>query len=149
MAAVSDLKQGSPVAEHVTLKARITIADESDIIVASQKGRLLAREFGFSTIGQFITATVISEVAHNIVTYATHGEILLHIIEDDSRRGLLLIASDEGPGIANVELALRDGYSTGSGLGLGLSGARRLMDEFEIVSEPGKGTTITMKKWQV
>lgn len=136
------------MAEHITLKTRIAIADAGDIIVASQKGRLLAREFGFSTIDQFITATVISEVAHNIVAYAVQGEILLNIIEDDARRGLLLIASDEGPGIANIELALQDGYSTGSGLGLGLSGAKRLMDEFEIVSEPGKGTIITMKKWQ-
>ncbi len=136
------------MAERITLKTRIAIADAGDIIVASQKGRLLAREFGFSTIDQFITATVISEVAHNIVAYAVQGEILLNIIEDDARRGLLLIASDEGPGIANIELALQDGYSTGSGLGLGLSGAKRLMDEFEIVSEPGKGTIITMKKWQ-
>ncbi len=137
------------MAEHITLKAHIAIANTGDIVVASQKGRLLAREFGFSTVDQFIAATVISEVAHNMVTYALHGEIFLNIIEEDSRRGLLLIASDEGPGIANIELALQDGYSTGSGLGLGLSGAKRMMDEFEIVSEPGKGTTITMKKWQV
>lgn len=137
------------MAERIGQEMHIPIAGEGDIIIASQKGRLLAKERGFSNIDQFVIATVISEVAHNIVNYASRGEILLVVIGNGTRQGLLLIASDNGPGIDNIELALQDGYSTGSGLGLGLSGAKRLMDEFEIVSEKGRGTTITMKKWQV
>ena len=125
------------------------IMTDTDIVVASQKGRKLAQEYGFSITDQFITATVISEVAHNIVDYAKRGEITVDIIEEKKRCGILVVAKDTGPGIENIDLALQDGYSTGSGLGLGLSGAKRLMDEFEIISEVGKGTTITMKKWKV
>ena len=130
-------------------KTRVSIASDTDIVVASQKGRMLAQQYGFSITDQFITATVISEVAHNIIDYATCGEIVLDIIEEDKRCAILVIASDEGPGISDIELALKDGYSTGSGLGLGLSGAKRLMDEFDIVSEVGKGTKVTMKKWKL
>lgn len=125
------------------------IVTDTDIVVASQRGRMLAKEHGFSITDQFITATVISEVAHNIMDYAQRGEIIVNIIEEKKRHGILVIATDKGPGIPDVDLALQDGYSTGSGLGLGLSGAQRLMDEFEIVSEVGKGTTITMKKWKM
>ena len=131
------------------IKSRISIVDDTDIVVASQKGRMLAQQYGFSLTDQFITATVISEVAHNIIDYATRGEIILDIIEENKRCGILVIANDEGPGIPDLDLALKDGYSTGSGLGLGLSGAKRLMDEFEIVSELGKGTKVTMKKWKL
>jgi len=130
-------------------KTRVVIVDDMDIVVASQKGRMLAQQYGFSLTDQFIAATVISEVAHNIIDYATRGEIILDIVEENKRHGILVIANDEGPGISDLELALQDGYSTGSGLGLGLSGAKRLMDEFEIVTEPGKGTKITMKKWKL
>jgi len=130
-------------------KTRVSIVDDTDVVVASQKGRMLAQQYGFSITDQFIAATVISEVAHNIIDYATRGEIVLDIIEENKRRGILVIANDEGPGISDLELALKDGYSTGAGLGLGLSGAKRLMDEFEIVSELGKGTKITMKKWKL
>ena len=130
-------------------KTRVVIVDDMDIVVASQKGRMLAQQYGFSLTDQFIAATVISEVAHNIIDYATRGEIILDIVEENKRHGILVIANDEGPGISDLELALQDGYSTGAGLGLGLSGAKRLMDEFEIVSELGKGTKITMKKWKL
>ena len=93
-------------------------------------------------------ATAVSEIARNIVTYATQGEVTLSEVSAGSRRGVQVLARDEGPGIADIELAMRDGYSTGKSLGLGLPGARRLMDEFEIVSVVGKGTTITMRKWK-
>ena len=93
-----------------------------------------------------LIATAISELARNIVQYARQGEIVLSAVEG-SRRGIQIVARDHGPGISDLELAMRDGYSTGGSLGLGLPGARRLMDEFAIDSEVGKGTTISMKKW--
>jgi len=92
-------------------------------------------------------ATAISEIARNIIQYAGEGEVVLSEVRKEGRSGILIVARDQGPGIANLELAMQDGYSTSGGLGLGLSGARRLVDEFEIVSELGKGTTVTMRKW--
>jgi len=125
----------------------IKITGDTDVVVACQKGRILAKKFGFSILDQFITTTAISEIAHNIVTYASNGEISLTVIAQDHRHGLRVIATDAGPGIPDLAMAMQDGYSTGVGLGLGLSGAKRLMDEFEITSAVGKGTTITMTKW--
>jgi serine/threonine-protein kinase RsbT len=125
----------------------IPIRHESDIVVARREGRLLGTQLGFSSGDLTVIATAISEVARNIVVYAKSGEIRMAIHELDGRRGLLVVASDEGPGIPDIERAMRDGYSSAGGLGLGLPGARRLMDEFEISSEVGRGTTVTMKKW--
>jgi serine/threonine-protein kinase RsbT len=125
---------------------RITILSEVDIVVARQQGRTLAAQAGFSRVDLALIATAISEVARNIVSYAKQGEILLNLIEG-TPRGLRVVARDEGPGIPDLEMAMQDGYSTGGGLGLGLPGAKRLMDEFAIVSEVGKGTTVTMRKW--
>lgn len=130
------------------IKTRVAIHNNVDVVVACQKGRMLAQAYGFSTTEQYITATAISEVAHNIVNYAQHGEIVLDVIEQGKRCAILVVATDFGPGIPDVPQAMQDGYTTGAGLGLGLSGAKRLMDEFEIVSEVGKGTTITMWKWR-
>lgn len=135
--------------EATTLSAeiRVEIQLEADIVTARQKGRELAASRGFSSTDQTLIATAISEVARNIVLYARRGEIVVSPVDDGDRRGMLVIARDQGPGIANPELAMRDGFSTGNSLGLGLPGAKRLMDEFDLVSAPGKGTTITMKKW--
>jgi serine/threonine-protein kinase RsbT len=108
----------------------------------------MAAEAGFSGSELTVIATAISEVARNIVNYAQSGEILLQRLQRGMQTGLLIVASDHGPGIPNLALALQDGYSTSNGLGLGLPGAKRLMDEFEIVSEVGKGTTVTMRKWK-
>nr|WP_246345350.1 ATP-binding protein [Conexibacter arvalis] len=94
-----------------------------------------------------LVATAISEIARNITAYAGSGEIVVRPVELNGAHGLEVVARDAGPGIADVERALQDGYTTGGGLGLGLPGARRLMDEFEIVSQPGVGTTVTMTKW--
>jgi serine/threonine-protein kinase RsbT len=91
-------------------------------------------------------ATAVSEVARNIVRFADYGEIVIELLEDP-RRGVQVVARDTGPGIPDVEQALTDGYSSYQGLGLGLPGARRLMDDFAVVSEPGRGTTVTMIKW--
>lgn len=125
----------------------IPVSSENDIVTARQKGRELASSLGFSNTDLVLIATAISEVTRNIVEYAKNGELCLSIIKKGDRRGIVVIARDRGPGIPNIELAMQDGYSTGHSLGLGLPGAKRLMDEFEIVSEVGKGTTVTMKKW--
>ena len=128
-------------------ETRVPIEGEGDIVTARQKGRELAAARGLSMTEQTLVATAISEVARNIVVYALRGEVVLAAVEDHGRRGVMVVARDEGPGISNPDLALRDGYSTGSSLGMGLPGARRLMDEFELSSTVGKGTTVTMKKW--
>ena len=125
----------------------IPIDRDADIVIARQKGRELAAKVGFSGSDLTIIATAISEIARNIVVYAGSGEMCFELLQDGVRRGLAIVARDEGPGIADIEQAMRDGFSTGKSLGLGLPGARRLMDEFEIVSELGKGTFITMRKW--
>lgn len=125
----------------------IPIESERDIVSARQRGRELARTIGFSNTDQALVATAISEVARNIVIYAKQGTVVLRRLDEGSRRGLLIIAEDRGPGIENPEAAMRDGYSTGSGLGLGLPGAKRLVDELDLRTEAGVGTTVTMKKW--
>jgi serine/threonine-protein kinase RsbT len=128
--------------------AHITVDRDSDIVAARQKGRDLAARVGFTGSDLTIIATAISEIARNIVVYAQRGEIDLSIVDEAGKRGILVIARDRGPGIADIELAMRDGYSTGNSLGLGLPGARRLMDDFEIVSTAAEGTTVTMRKWK-
>jgi serine/threonine-protein kinase RsbT len=103
---------------------------------------------GFSSDDQVVVVIAISEVARNIVRYAQTGEIILAPVRQEHRHGVVVTARDEGPGIPDIEQALQDGYSTGGGLGLGLSGAKRLMDEFKITSQVGKGTMIEMIKWK-
>jgi serine/threonine-protein kinase RsbT len=125
---------------------RIPIASEVDIVLARQQGRNLAAQLGASSGQTTLIATAISELARNIVQYAHRGEIVLSAIEG-SRPGIQIVARDQGPGIPDLELAMRDGYSTGGSLGLGLPGAKRLMDEFAIDSEVGRGTTVSMRKW--
>lgn len=125
----------------------VPIKHESDIVSARREGRALAAGLGFSSGELAVIATAISEVARNIVVYARTGEIQLSVVSRGGRRGVQVVAKDQGPGIADIEMAMRDGYSTSKSLGLGLPGAKRLMDEFQISSELGKGTTITMTKW--
>ena len=129
-------------------EVRVAVRRDTDIVLACQKGRTLAEQLGMTGNDQVIVVIAISEVARNIISYAGHGEIVLGAIERHGMRGISVVARDEGPGIPDVARALQDGYSTGGGLGLGLAGARRLMDEFEVQSQSGKGTTITMKKWK-
>ena len=126
----------------------ISIRSDSDIVAARQAGRLLAQRIGFQGSELTFIAAAISEVARNIVEYARLGEIELSLVFRGSAMGILVIARDRGPGIADIEKAMGDGYSTGSSLGMGLPGARRLMDEFEIVSSPGQGTIVSMRKWR-
>ena len=117
-------------------------------MTARQKGREIAARAGFAATDLTLVATAISEIARNIVKFAQRGEIIIALVANAGRTGVTVVARDGGPGIADVGRALQDGYSTYRGLGLGLPGARRLMDEFEIVSEVGEGTTVTMTKWR-
>jgi serine/threonine-protein kinase RsbT len=126
----------------------VPITEAGDVITARQKGRELAIQAGFSSSDLVRIATAISELARNILLYAGDGEIHLSIVEEEDRVAIVIVARDEGAGIQDIEKALQDGFSTSGGLGLGLPGTRRLMDEFQIVSERGKGTTVTVKKWK-
>ena len=135
-------ERGSPRADQV----RISIQRDADIVAARQAAREFAARLGFSGTDLTLIATAVSEVARNIVRFAGSGEIRIELLEQP-RKGIGIVATDTGPGIADVDKALRDGYSTYNGLGLGLPGARRLMDEFSVVSEIGRGTTVTMTKW--
>lgn len=136
--------------EETLSETQISLRRDDDIVLACQTGRALAAQAGLSGNDQVVVVIAISEVACNIVKYAQQGEIILCLVrrQPDDQYGLVVVARDQGPGIPDVELAMRDGYSTGQGLGLGLSGAKRLMDEFEIVSQVGRGTTVTMRKWK-
>jgi serine/threonine-protein kinase RsbT len=135
------------VAATVSAEVRVTIARDMDIVTARQRGRELAASAGFSRTDQTLIATAISEVARNIVMYADRGELILVALESHGCRGIQVVARDEGPGIQDLALAMQDGYSTSNSLGMGLPGAKRLMDEFQLWSSPGNGTTVTMKKW--
>lgn len=126
---------------------RIKIDSDADIVLARKGARDLAGRLGFSATELTVIATAVSEVSRNIVRFAERGEVYLELV-DKPRPGLRVVARDTGPGIADVERAMSVGYSTYKGLGLGLPGARRLMDEFEVISEVGRGTTITMTKWR-
>jgi serine/threonine-protein kinase RsbT len=128
-------------------EVRVPVHSDADIVAARRAAREMASRTGFTGTDLTIIATAVSEVARNIVRFAGTGEVVVSAV-DDPRPGLLVVARDSGPGIADVDQALEDGYSTYHGLGLGLPGARRLMDEFSIASEPGHGTTVTMTKWR-
>src|SRR5205823_288355 len=110
------------------------------------KGRELAGQLGFTSLDLTLIATAISELGRNILVYARRGEILLARAQQSGRDGIVIVARDDGPGIPDLELAMQDGYSSSVGLGMGLPGTRRLMDEFQIVSELSQSTTVTVKK---
>ena len=129
-------------------EVRVLVRADADIVAARQAARALAERLGFPATDLTLIATAVSEVVRNIVRFADTGEVVVQLVEQP-RRGIRVVARDSGPGIADVEQALRDGYSTYQGLGLGLPGARRLMDEFAIASEVGRGTTVTMTKWRI
>lgn len=125
----------------------LPLTGEADIVRVRQTVRTWANEQGFSLVNQTKVVTAASEIARNTVTYGGGGTVTLEALGDNGRRGLRLVFEDKGPGIENIELALRDGYTTGGGLGLGLSGSKRLCNEFNIESAVGKGTRITLVKW--
>lgn len=126
----------------------VPVASDDDLVAARREGRMLAEQLGFSTSEATLVATAISELARNIVSYARRGEILVSLVHNGNKRGINIIARDEGPGILDINLAMREGYSTSGGFGIGLPGVRRIMDEFSIASDFGRGTTITITKWK-
>ena len=128
-------------------EVRVGIAQDADLVVARAEGRALAERQGFSRTDATLIATAISEIARNIIVHVGDGEIVLRPLDERARCGLLVIARDRGAGIRDVEAAFRGATNT-SGLGLGIPGARRLMDEFELESSPGAGTTVRMTKWR-
>lgn len=128
-------------------ETHIAVATDVDVVIARQCTRQFAVALGFSSSDIVAIATAVSEVGRNIVTYAERGEIVLSDARQGARRGITVVARDRGRGIPDIALAMQDGYSTTKSLGLGLPGAKRLMDAFDIVSEVGKGTTVTMTKW--
>jgi serine/threonine-protein kinase RsbT len=129
-------------------EVRVAINSDADLVTARAEARAMAERLGFPRPDPTLIATAISEVARNIVVHVGRGEILLRPFEDADRYGVVVIATDAGPGIRDVDAAIRDDYSGRSGLGLGLPGARRLMDDFEIASDADTGTTVTMRKWR-
>ena len=126
---------------------RIRISSDGDVVLARQAGRALASELGFAGSDLTVIATAISELARNIVVYAKDGEIQMTECHTGGRRGIEVVANDKGPGIPDIAKAMEDGFSTGKSLGLGLPGSKRLMDDFEITSKVGKGTTVLVRKW--
>ncbi len=128
-------------------EVRIPVQSDADIVVARQRGRDVAVQAGFSATEATVIATAVSEIARNIVRFARRGAVTTTIVSDGGIPGVTVVAQDAGSGISDLELALTEGYTTYGGLGLGLPGCRRLMDEFEITSEVGRGTTVTMTKW--
>lgn len=132
----------------MTEETCVGVASDRDIVPARARGRALAGELGFSRTDATLVASAISELARNIVVHAGSGEILLKPVHDQGRTGVVVVARDRGPGIVDVDAALRDGYGTKGGLGLGLPGVRRVMDDFEVQTAPGQGTTVTMRMWR-
>jgi len=128
--------------------AVVKISSDPDILAARSTGRAMASSMAFSSSEQAVIATAISELARNILTYAKTGEIEIKVVARSGRRGLQVVARDKGPGIPDISQAMEDGFSTSRSLGLGLPGSKRLMDEFEIESAVGVGTTVTIVKWE-
>jgi serine/threonine-protein kinase RsbT len=124
------------------------ITTSADVVKVRQVVRQWAAELKFSLVDQTKLVTATSELARNTLEHGGGGSMLAVIVEEGARKGIKLVFDDKGPGIANIELALRDGYTTGSGMGLGLSGSKRLVNDFQINSEPGRGTTVTIIRWK-
>jgi serine/threonine-protein kinase RsbT len=126
---------------------KIPISRETDIIKAALEAKKTSRDAGFSENNQFMITTAVSELARNIFVYAGQGAVLIELLDRESQKGIQVIAEDNGPGIHDIAKALEDHFTTGNSLGLGLPGVKRIMDEFIIDSSPGKGTTVTARKW--
>lgn len=131
----------------MTQEVRVTIHSAADIVAARQEARALAIEAGFSLCDSTLITTAISEIARNVLEFAQQGEVTISLLKNGTKNGVKIVVNDHGPGIANIAQVMKDGYSSRQGLGIGLPGTKRLMDEFEIRSKVGAGTTVTMKKW--
>ncbi|NJN65434.1 MAG: anti-sigma regulatory factor [Chloroflexaceae bacterium] len=134
----------------MSLQADVTpIQSDLDIVTARSKARDIAKSLGFGAVDQARIATAVSELARNIFLYADSGHVAARAVDRNGRKGIEIEFQDQGPGIANIDQVMQDGYSTSRGMGMGLPGARRLMDEFDIQSRPGTGTTIVCRKWRL
>ena len=131
----------------MTHEVRVKISSAADIVAARQEARALAIEAGFSVCDSTLITTAISEMTRNVLEYAKQGEVTISLLKNGTKNGVKIVVNDHGPGIANIAQVMKDGYSSRQGLGIGLPGTKRLMDEFEIRSKVGNGTTVTMKKW--
>ncbi|WP_252504523.1 anti-sigma regulatory factor [Sporosarcina sp. Marseille-Q4943] len=131
----------------MNFRSSVEIITEWDIVAARQLGRNEAKKAGFGTVDQARITTAISELARNIYLYAGKGKIEIERVSEGGLFGIKIIASDEGPGIPDLRKVMEDGFSTSGGLGAGMPGVKRLMDEFKVESEPGAGTVITTTKW--
>lgn len=127
---------------------RLPIRQDSDVVAVRQRVRACAMEQGFSLVDQTKIVTAASELARNVLVHGGGGMVQIEVLNHDRRKGLKLTFEDQGPGIADITLAMRDGYSTSGGLGLGLSGAKRLSNEFEVSSKVGAGTRVTIARWK-
>ena len=125
-----------------------SVRTDQDVVMVRQAVRRMTQELGFSLVDQTKMVTAASELARNTLDHGGGGSAQVQLLVEDARRGVRLVCEDQGPGIPNVDQALRDGYTTGSGLGLGLGGARRLVNEFVIDSRPGEGTRVTVTRWK-
>jgi len=133
---------------QITKADRQPVKSEEDVVKIRQVTRIAAQQAGLNLVDQTKVVTAASELARNTLVYGSGGEVLIETVENNGRRGLRLTFEDKGPGIANIEQAMKDGYSSGTGLGLGLSGAKRLANEFKIDSRVGEGTRVTITKWR-
>lgn len=126
----------------------VAINTDADVVSARQEGRSLAQKLGFSPVDQARITTAISELARNIVVYGVRGVVTVRDASRDGKKGIEVVFDDEGPGIADIEQAMIQGFTSGRGLGAGLPGTKRLMDDFEITSAPGQGCHIVIRKWR-
>ena len=133
---------------NVEKTSTIPVLGESDVVKVRQSVRTLAVEIGLSLVDQTKVVTAASELGRNLLIYGGGGEVILDLVVNNLRRGVRVAFVDEGPGIADLEQALRDGFTSGSGMGLGLGGAKRLVNDFELISKPGEGTRVTITKWR-
>jgi len=133
---------------QVTSSETMILRNSEDIVRVRQAVRKTAVSLGFGIIDQTKVVTASSELARNTVDYGGGGTVRIEVVENNRRSGLRMVFEDQGPGIANIEQALTDGYTTGNGMGLGLGGAKRLSNEFEIQSRPGEGTTVSILRWR-
>ncbi len=132
---------------RVLRQETLPVRTSADVVAARQRVRALAAELRFSLVDQTKLVTAASELARNTLEHGKGGEVRIEVIEDAPRRGLRLVFEDRGPGIPDIELALKEGFTTGGGLGLGLGGAKRLVNEFDIESTPGQGTRVVAVRW--
>jgi serine/threonine-protein kinase RsbT len=138
------------VLDNIATDVQMVLADEDDVVRIRQRAREMAKSLGFGLVDQSRVATAVSELSRNVLQYATkrRGDVMIHLIESRYGVGIEIVVADDGPGISDIQHAAQEGYSSGRGMGMGLPGARRLMDELEIDTGPGRGTTVTIRKWR-